>query len=74
MARVAPADMQTEMFGLYAFTGKSIAFVRPLLFAAVTAATGSQRWGMSTIILFLLVGLVILLTVRDPNDGSGAPP
>lgn len=73
MARVAPAGMQTEMFGLYAFTGKSIAFVGPLLFGAVTAATGSQRWGMSTIVLFLLAGLLILLTVRDPSDGSDAP-
>lgn len=72
MARVAPDGRQTEMFGLYAFTGKSVAFVGPLLFGAVTSITGSQRWGMSTIILFLLAGLLILLTVREPSDGSGA--
>ncbi len=74
VARVSPAGMQTEMFGLYAFTGKSLAFAGPLLFGTVTAITGSQRWGMSTIVLFLLAGLLILLTVRDPSDGSDERP
>ncbi len=74
MARLAPLGMQTEMFGLYAFTGKSIAFLGPLLFGVVTSMTGNQRWGMSTIVLFWLVGLAILLSVRETSDGSGARP
>jgi UMF1 family MFS transporter len=51
------------MFGLFAFSGKATAFAGPLLVGGVTALTGSQRWGMSTILVFLLVGFVILLSV-----------
>jgi MFS transporter, UMF1 family len=64
LARLSPRGMETEMFGLYALTGKSVAFLGPMIFGLVTAATGSQRWGMSTIILFLLAGAVLLMLVR----------
>ncbi len=73
VARIASADMQTEMFGLYAFAGKSTAFLGPLLFGLVTAATQSQRWGMATIVVFWAAGLLLLLSVRDvsaESDGS----
>lgn len=60
MARLAPEDMRTEMFGLFALSGKATAFVGPALLAMVTDATGSQRYGMATIIVFLVAGLVLL--------------
>ncbi len=66
LARVSPAEMRTEFFGLYAFAGKATAFVGPLLVGWVTYATGSQRLGMATVLVFFLAGLVVLLTV--PSD------
>jgi UMF1 family MFS transporter len=66
MARLAPADMQTEMFGLYALTGKATAFLGPALFGWATLTFDSQRAGMAIIIVFLAAGLVLLLPVRDP--------
>lgn len=63
LARVAPHHLQTQMFGLFAFSGKATAFAGPLLVGWVTAATDSQRWGMSTILLFLLIGFVLMLKV-----------
>ncbi|MGF2733714.1 MFS transporter [Marinobacter sp. DUT-1] len=63
LARVAPPHLQTQMFGLFAFSGKATAFAGPLLVGAVTALTDSQRWGMSTILVFLLVGFVLMLKV-----------
>ncbi|MDY6815439.1 MAG: MFS transporter [Pseudomonadota bacterium] len=63
LARVAPPHLQTQMFGLFAFSGKATAFAGPLLVGAVTAMTDSQRWGMSTILVFLLVGFVLMLKV-----------
>ena len=68
MARLAPRHLEVESFGLYALTGKSIAFLGPVLFAAATDAFDSQRAGMSTIILFWLIGGLLLLTVREPKD------
>ncbi len=66
MARLAPADMRTEMFGLYALSGKATAFVGPALVGWVTLWSDSQRAGMATILAFFLVGLVLLLAVRPP--------
>ena len=63
LARVAPPHLQTQMFGLFAFSGKATAFAGPLLVGAVTAMTDSQRWGMSTILVFLLIGFVLMLKV-----------
>lgn len=71
MARIAPAGLRTEMFGLFAFSGKATAFVGPALFGAVTAATGSQRWGMATILVFFVAGGLLLLPVPDPLDERG---
>jgi UMF1 family MFS transporter len=69
LARLAPPHMETEMFGLYALTGKSIAFLGPVLFGLVTAAFDSQRAGMATILLFFVAGGALLLTVREPRRG-----
>ncbi|HET8728508.1 MAG TPA: MFS transporter, partial [Alphaproteobacteria bacterium] len=66
MAHLAPADMEAEMFGLYAMTGKAIAFLGPIAFAQATAAFDSQRAGMSTILIFLALGGLVLLTVKPP--------
>ena len=66
MARLAPEDMRTEMFGLYALSGKATAFIGPALVGWVTVATDSQQLGMATILVFFLVGLALMLPVREP--------
>ncbi|MBT5666403.1 MAG: MFS transporter [Rhodospirillaceae bacterium] len=71
MARLAPRDMQTEMFGLYALSGKATAFAGPLLVGWVTAASGSQRVGMATIVVFFAIGLLLLLPVRERGVRAG---
>jgi UMF1 family MFS transporter len=71
MARIAPPGAESEMFGLYALSGKVTAFAGPWIVAAVTAATGSQRWGMATVLPFLVVGGVLLaIWVRDEPVGN----
>jgi len=72
MARLSPHHLETEMFGLYALTGKSLAFLGPILFAAATDAFDSQRAGMATVIGFWLAGGALLLTVREPKRSSGS--
>lgn len=65
MARLAPPEASTELFGLYAMTGKSIAFTGPLAFAFLTQISGSQRWGVSAIIILWAIGLILVLKVRE---------
>jgi MFS transporter, UMF1 family len=72
MARMAPPDMVTEMFGLFALTGKATAFMGPALFGWVTALSGSQRVGLSTVLVFLLVGGLLLVPVRHRYEGTPA--
>ena len=67
MARLAPAGMHTEMFGLFAVSGKATAFLGPWLVAALTMASGSQRIGMAVVLAFFAAGLAILLSVREPG-------
>jgi UMF1 family MFS transporter len=74
MARLAPADARTQMFGLYAVSGKATAFVGPAVLGWTTLAFDSQRAGMATILVFFLVGLAILWrAVPDPAPAGPNP-
>ena len=57
----------TESFGLYALAGKAIAFIAPFSVAVFTDFTGSQRLGMTPIIVLFLIGLALLVRVK-PGD------
>lgn len=72
MAHAAPPDMRAEMFGLYALAGKATNFLGPAVLAWVTAATGSPRAGMASILVFFILGAGLLAPVPDPR-GSVAP-
>jgi UMF1 family MFS transporter len=65
-ARLAPPDMINQVYGFYGLTGKAISFAGPLLFAVATQAFDSQRAGIATIIVFWVVGMVLLMKVREP--------
>lgn len=65
VARIAPREMMSEIYGLYTLTGKATAFVAPFLVAVVTAQTQSQRAGFAVILVFLVLGLVGLFWVRE---------
>jgi UMF1 family MFS transporter len=68
MARLAPPGLVTEMFGLYALTGRVVGFIGPLLFAAAVALFTSQRAGLATTLLLFVLGSAILATVREPKS------
>ncbi len=55
------------MFGLFAVAGKAISFLGPLAVGAVTAARGSQRWGLASVMIFFAVGLWLLRGVKEPR-------
>ena len=65
MARVAPPERRAEFFGLYSFAGKATAFVGPALVGWATYVFDSQRAGMATIVPFFIVGVLLLLPVKE---------
>jgi UMF1 family MFS transporter len=72
MARLAPPEVRTEMFGLYAMTGRITAYIGPFLLGTVTWWTGSQRLGVATILVFFVVGMLLLLPVREQAQRAQA--
>jgi len=71
MAKLAPPEQQTEMFGLYALSGKITAFLGPLILGTVTLWADSQRAGMATILLFFAAGFALLWMLK-PDQSSRA--
>ena len=65
LSRTAPEELRTQMFGLFALSGKATAFLGPLLVGWVTVATDSQRVGMATIVVFFIIGAVLMLFVPE---------
>ncbi len=68
MARFVPRDAQNEFFGFFAFSGKLTAFLGPLLLGVLTQWSGSQRVGVSVVLVLFALGLVLLATV-DEEEG-----
>ncbi len=68
MTRLAPVEQQTEMFGLYALSGKVTAFLGPLVLSLVTDWADSQRAGMATILIFFIAGFVLLALLKVPSE------
>lgn len=70
MARLAPPGQETQAFGIYQLAGKATIFVGPLVLGIATDAFQSQRAGMSTILVFFVVGIIVLLPMRPPDRGA----
>lgn len=68
MARVSPPDLENQMFGLMALSGKVTSFAGPLLVGWLTYIADSQRIGMSVIVVLFLIGFITLYFVPDAED------
>ncbi len=58
LARVAPAEVRNEMFGLFAMSGKMTSFIGPFMVGWLTLVTGSQRIGMASVVVLFILGLI----------------
>jgi UMF1 family MFS transporter len=67
MARMAPPELRAEFFGLFALSGKVTSFIGPAVVGWLTYAADSQRVGMAAIPVFFVIGLLLLLRVREPR-------
>lgn len=70
MARLAPAGMEGELFGLYALAGSATAWLAPMLVEYFTSTYESQRAGFASIALLLMIGFGLLLFVKPPARPS----
>ncbi len=81
---LSPPGQSAEFFGLFAVAGRSSSFIGPLVYGlvaggvalrqieagvpALAAEQAGQRMGVITILVFLVAGLLVLLTV---DEGRG---
>ena len=73
MAKLAPADSQAKLFGLYALSGKATSWGGPILVGVMTTMAASWGWsdnnaltfGMFGVMPFMVAGFIIMLFVRS---------
>lgn len=68
LARIAPEEHMSEFFGFFAFSGKVTAFAAPFVVALVSDMTGSLQIAMSSILVFLLAGMVLMGFIRGGGE------
>ena len=68
MGRFVPEDKENEFYGFFAFSGKMTAPLGPLLLGLLTQWTGSQRWGVSVVLVLFAAGLMLLIPL-DEREG-----
>ena len=75
LGRVSPVGRESEIFGLYATTGRAASFLSPAAWAIMIGITGVTLWGTLGIVGVVAAGLVLMLFVRTPADeGEAARP
>ena len=65
MVDQADPDRMTEAFGLYALSGRATSFLAPALIAVVTDLTGSQRLGVTPVVVLFMLALLLLPMVKQ---------
>lgn len=65
LARIAPPEMMTEFFGIYSLSGTSVAWIGSFSVRWFTGAFHSQRVGFASILIFLVLGLIGMLFVKE---------
>ena len=72
LARLIPVGRESEIFGLYATTGRAVSFLAPMLFSVAIVVGGAQHWGILGIMIVVGLGLGLLLPVKV-GARSGRP-
>jgi UMF1 family MFS transporter len=70
-ATLIPAARSSEFFGFYSISGKFGNIIGPLVFAAVSQATGGSRLSIVALVLFFVGGMLLLRSV-DVDAGRRA--
>ena len=65
MVKLAPQGKMTEFFGLYAFAGKSTAWLVPGIMSLILVFTDSLQYAMISIIFFNLIGIIGMYFVSE---------
>ena len=65
MAKLAPPELATQFFGLFALSATVTAFLAPLLVAITTDLFESQRIGFGSLAILMIIGAILLMKVKE---------
>ena len=68
MALLSPEHIRNEAFGFFSISGKFASIFGPALYAGFVTWFGGARYGVLSVLPFLLAGLVVILFVREPRE------
>ncbi|MBX2835805.1 MAG: MFS transporter [Gammaproteobacteria bacterium] len=71
-SHLIPAERSGEYFGFLNMLGKSAAFLGPLMVGVIGVLTGSTRFGIVSIVILFLIGMVLLKFVNEPTNAKAA--
>jgi len=63
---LTPVEREAEYFSFYAIGGKVSSIVGPVIFGIISYFTKSQRLALLSTLIFLVSGLITILTVKVP--------
>jgi len=63
-----PEEKSAEFFGFYGMSSKFAGIIGPLVFAIVGSMTGSSRYGIVSIVIFFILGMILLSFVNEKES------
>ena len=62
-----PTNKAAEFFGFYNFIGKSSVFIGPFMVSGIALVTGNPSYGILSLLILFIPGLILLWMVPDKN-------
>ncbi|MBW8351594.1 MFS transporter [Bacillus sp. IITD106] len=67
-ARMIPKEKSNEFFGFYNIIGKFASIMGPLLLGVTAQITGHTSYGVFSLVILFIIGIVLLARVPEPKD------
>ena len=68
--KLVPKENANEFFGFYNIFGKFAAIMGPLIVAFTSQLTGKSNYGVFSLVVLFIIGLIILSRVPEPKETS----
>lgn len=72
-AKLVPKEKSNEFFGFYNIFGKFASVMGPLLVAMTAQMTGSSAYGVFSLVILFIIGIIVLKFVPEPVTEGVSP-
>ncbi|MCM3359140.1 MFS transporter [Psychrobacillus sp. FSL W7-1457] len=72
--KLIPKENSNEFFGFYNIFGKFASIMGPLLIGFTTQVTGNSSYGVFSLIILFIIGIIVLTQVPEPEEAPKPVP